>query len=168
MLAQGVVSANKSTLKQTLESKKSIVLVAGGAAEALHTHPDTMVLYLKKRKGFVRLAMETGKPLIPCIGFGENEIFNTLVTTKADNRGWKGLLWRLQEFFMRVTSVSPPIITNPIPQPIKLSVVVGAPVEMDPKKSVDENHGMYLQQVMKLYGAHARQLGYGHVKLEIV
>lgn len=84
MLAVGFISANKATLKSTLESGKSIVLVAGGAAEALKAEPDTMKLYLQKRKGFVRLALETSKPLIPCIGFGENEIFHTLVTTKAD------------------------------------------------------------------------------------
>jgi hypothetical protein len=153
-------------LHKTLQTK-SIVLIPGGAAEALMTHRDTFKLYLLNRKGFVKLAMETKKPLIPCLGFGENEIFDTLVTSKTDT-GWKGILFSMQQSFMKLTGVSPPIITNPIPRPVKMSVVVGAPLEMDCNKSVDENHKVYMDQVTQLYNKHAKKLGYGHVKLEIV
>lgn len=163
---QGFVSANKATLVRTLQ-KQSVVLVAGGAAEALLTQRDTFKLYLKNRKGFVKLAMDTKNPLIPCLGFGENEIFGTLATSKFD-RGWRGFVYRLQQSFMRVTSVSPPIITNPIPRPVRLSVVVGAPIAMDPKKSVDENHHIYMMRLTELYSKHASALGYEHVKLEII
>jgi len=166
ILALGFISANKSTLKNTLRDQ-SVVLIAGGAAEALHAQRDTMKLYLKNRKGFVRLAMETKKSLIPCIGFGENEIYDTLVTSKGDI-GWRGFIWRLQESFMRITSVSPPIITNPFPRPVKLTTVVGAPLPLDESKSVDENHVVYLDALRQLYHKHAKDLGYAHVELEIV
>jgi 2-acylglycerol O-acyltransferase 2 len=167
ILALGFISANKETLKQTLASRKSIVLVAGGAAESLHCQRDTLKLYLKKRQGFVRLAMETGKPLVPCLGFGENEIFDTLVTSKGDV-GIKGMLYLFQQAFMKLTTVGPPIITNPTPRSVQLSVVVGAPVDMDMRKTVEENHVRYMQAISKLFEKHASQLGYGHVKLEIV
>jgi hypothetical protein len=167
MLLQGFISANKTTLKKTLQ-EQSIVLVAGGAAEALYTQQGACKLHLINRKGFVKLAMETKKALIPCLGFGENEIFSTLVTTKAD-RGWRGVVYWLQESFLRITTVSPPIITNPIPRPVPLTVVVGAPVPMDDAtKSLDENHEAYVQALRELYDRHATKLGYGHVKLEIV
>eukprot|EP00545_Synedropsis_sp_CCMP1620_P014306 CAMPEP_0119020564 /NCGR_PEP_ID=MMETSP1176-20130426/24327_1 /TAXON_ID=265551 /ORGANISM="Synedropsis recta cf, Strain CCMP1620" /LENGTH=330 /DNA_ID=CAMNT_0006975017 /DNA_START=38 /DNA_END=1030 /DNA_ORIENTATION=- len=166
ILANGFISANKATLVKTLQ-EQSIVLVAGGAAEALHTQRDAFKLHLQNRKGFVKLAMETGKALIPCLGFGENEIFDTLATSKADG-GWRGVTHWLQQSFMRVTSISPPIITNPIPRPVQLSVVVGAPLEMDATKSVDENHKVYTNGLRELYDKHATKLGYGHVKLEIL
>jgi len=166
IIANGFISANKSTLTRALKTK-SIVLVPGGAAEALHTQRDTMKLHLQNRKGFVRLAMETNKPLIPCLGFGENDIFDTLVTTQSDS-GWRGVVWSLQYLFLRATSVSPPILTNPMPRPVRLRVVVGSPLPMDPQKTVDENHATYVDQLIRMYHTHAKVLGHEHVKLEIL
>lgn len=33
------------------------------------------VAYIKRRKGFVRLALKYGLPLVPCWCFGENQLF---------------------------------------------------------------------------------------------
>ena len=80
MLALGFCSANKPTLVGRLvDEQESLVLVPGGAAEALHAHPGIMKLVLKHRRGFVKLAMETKAQLVPCLGFGENELFDSLV-----------------------------------------------------------------------------------------
>ena len=38
----------------------SVVIIVGGAAEMLENEPGTYNLILKNRKGFVRLALETG------------------------------------------------------------------------------------------------------------
>jgi 2-acylglycerol O-acyltransferase 2 len=167
IIANGFISANKSTLQHVLQKQQqSIVLVPGGAAEALYTQPGTMTLHLTKRHGFVRLAMETNTPLVPCLGFGENDIFDTLVTRKSDT-GWRGIVWSMQQAFLKATGVSPPIITNPIPRPVKLSVVVGAPLIMDATKSVKENHSRYVEELTLLYDRHAAKVGFGHVALEI-
>ena len=37
--------------------------------------PKTMILYLKNRKGFIRLALKHGVSLVPVISFGENDVF---------------------------------------------------------------------------------------------
>mmetsp|Transcript_22767 Transcript_22767/g.33621 ORF Transcript_22767/g.33621 Transcript_22767/m.33621 type:complete len:166 (+) Transcript_22767:450-947(+) len=165
-MALGFISANKRTLCAALKTN-SVILVPGGAAEALHTSQDTMTLHLKNRKGFIRLAMEEQKQLIPCIGFGENEIFPTL-KAKEGQEGIKGLIWKIQRAFMKITTVSTPVITNIIPRPVKLSVVVGSPIKLDVRKTIDENHEIYIEHVFQLFAKHAEKLGYGHVKLEIV
>ena len=54
---------------------KACVLVVGGAEEALDAHPGHNILTLNKRKGFIRLAITTGAYLVPCYGFGENDIY---------------------------------------------------------------------------------------------
>ncbi len=49
--------------------------VSGGAAEALDARPGNHILTLQNRRGFVRIALETGAYLIPVYSFGENDLF---------------------------------------------------------------------------------------------
>lgn len=41
-------------------SGNAVFVVVGGAAEALLCRPGVSTLYLKQRKGFVKLALKTG------------------------------------------------------------------------------------------------------------
>src|SRR5277367_6599308 len=52
----------------------AITIVVGGAEESLHARPGVMELVLKKRHGFIRMAIETGSLLVPILSFGENGI----------------------------------------------------------------------------------------------
>lgn len=54
---------------------KAVVIVLGGAAEALDARPGQATLHLSRRKGFVRLALQTGAGLVPVFSFGENDLF---------------------------------------------------------------------------------------------
>jgi hypothetical protein len=94
MLANGVVSANRSTLVEhlTTESpwRKSLILIPGGSAEALHAHPGVLKVYLKSRRGFIRVALETGCSLVPCLGFGENEVYETSHTHESEQEQDEG------------------------------------------------------------------------------
>ena len=52
------------------------MLVVGGATESLNCGDKHKVkLYLVRRKGFVKLALQHGRDLVPVFGFGENEIY---------------------------------------------------------------------------------------------
>lgn len=54
------------------------MLAIGGATESLYASPGTMDLVLHRRKGFVRVALQTGASLVPVINFGENEVYSTI------------------------------------------------------------------------------------------
>jgi 2-acylglycerol O-acyltransferase 1 len=56
-------------------SGNAIIIAVGGQREASLAKPGAMELVLAKRKGFVKVAIETGADLVPVIGFGENEIW---------------------------------------------------------------------------------------------
>lgn len=47
----------------------------GGLEESLDAKPDTMVINLNNKKGFVKLALKHGVSLVPVFQFGENELF---------------------------------------------------------------------------------------------
>jgi 2-acylglycerol O-acyltransferase 2 len=52
----------------------AITIVVGGAEESLHARPGVLELILKKRHGFIRIAIESGSLLVPILSFGENGI----------------------------------------------------------------------------------------------
>jgi 2-acylglycerol O-acyltransferase 2 len=72
-------------------SGQAIMLAVGGAAESLHARPGTFDLVLGRRKGFVRIALESGAALVPVVSFGENDMFNTITAKEGT---WLALLQR--------------------------------------------------------------------------
>ena len=62
-MSVGVVDVSHDSLHYVLTQKgtgHSVAIVVGGAKDVLDTCPDTYILTLKRRKGFVKLALETG------------------------------------------------------------------------------------------------------------
>jgi 2-acylglycerol O-acyltransferase 2 len=57
---------------------RAITIVIGGARESLDASPKSMKLVLKRRKGFVKLAIRTGADLVPVLSFGENDLYDQL------------------------------------------------------------------------------------------
>jgi len=74
----GICDASRESCTAILgdqEERKSLCLVLGGAKESLEANPGAVKLFLQKRKGFVKVALENGASLVPVFGFGENELF---------------------------------------------------------------------------------------------
>ena len=81
-------------------------LVVGGAQEALQGDDTTIELTLKSRKGFVKLALETGVDLVPSFGFGEQHIFRMINSPEGSK------MRRFQEWVKRKLTFSPVIFTG--------------------------------------------------------
>ena len=63
IMSLGVIDASRDSLEYTLTQQgagHSVVLVVGGTAEIADTRRDSYVLTLKRRRGFIKLALETG------------------------------------------------------------------------------------------------------------
>lgn len=162
VLALGFISCERSTLENKLREGDSIVLCTGGAEEALYAQKGRFTLYLKRRKGFIRLALETGAAVVPCLGFGENDAFATLDV--ANDSALMKTLLQIRKFLR----FSTPIMTWPIPRRTPIHVVVGAPVQFAPGTSVDQCHTQYIQAVSQLYEAHKSKYGHEKIPLEII
>nr|CRZ25189.1 Bm6773 [Brugia malayi] len=76
-MLHGLIDCSKESLHYVLNSSINniVVLIVGGAEEALDAHPGSHMLTLSKRKGFIKIAIETGAQLVPMYSFGENELF---------------------------------------------------------------------------------------------
>lgn len=105
-LALGGCSVSADSLKYLLCKNGGgniPILSVGGAAEAYYCKPGEYKLVLKKRKGFIKIALQTGAPLVPVISFGETDLFDQI--QGAEDSKFR----KFQEFFRRVTSLAPVI-----------------------------------------------------------
>ena len=58
------------------EKGVATVLVPGGARESLNGDKDRIRLVLNNRKGFIKMALETGVSLVPTFSFGEQRVYD--------------------------------------------------------------------------------------------
>ncbi|KAJ8946389.1 hypothetical protein NQ318_011795 [Aromia moschata] len=80
-LSLGGISVSAKSIEYILsrpEGGHACVIVVGGAQEALYCKPSTNKVVLKNRKGFVRLALRHGAPLVPVYSFGETDLYDQL------------------------------------------------------------------------------------------
>jgi len=175
MLWLGYCSANRDTLKGRLEHGESIVLIPGGAVEALYSYPQSFCLSLSKRMGFLKLAQETDATIVPVLGFGENDLFDPLrppeikhMKEQSSSTTSTTLIWRIQQYLYKHLTFSTPIWFHFFPKNhVPLTVVVGAPVAFPDDSTLEERHSIYLKEIQQLYQDHQNQYGYENVPLTL-
>lgn len=179
LLAGGMCSASKESLDWILGSKtpgNAAVIVVGGAAEVLHARPGIYTLFLARRKGFVRVAIRHGTPLVPVFSFGENELF---MTVEVPDDSW---LRRVQGWFKPLFGFTPPLFWGRgflqytwgwVPRRKRIVTVVGKPlevpkVECPSEEEVDRVHRQYMDALVQLFNDHKDKYAATGSKLVIV
>lgn len=153
VLAAGVVDAARYNARRVLDSGLSIGLFPGGATEALYAGEDTVVV--RKRTGFVKLALETGTPIVPAYSFGEAHTYRQLSNVAP-------FVKPLQQKFQKIFGLSLPLVTNLIPKRVKITTVVGKPipVKKSPQPTDEEVKALletYIVELTALFDAHAAE-----------
>ncbi|KAJ3372828.1 Diacylglycerol O-acyltransferase 2-like protein 6 [Allomyces arbusculus] len=137
------------------EKGKALLLVIGGAEEATYIEPGTMDLVLKKRKGFVKLALETGASLVPCISFGENDIYHAVPAPSGSR------MRKVHDLSMKYGGFSLPLVWGKFlwlyPYRRPLVTVVGEPIALPKvdgradREVVAHWHAVYCDKLRELY-----------------
>ena len=80
----GLVDASQKSIKNILRTGEDmrgcIVLYIGGIAELFKTSREEERLYLKKRKGFVKIALREGVDIVPVYLFGNTSVLSVVKT----------------------------------------------------------------------------------------
>ncbi|KNE61518.1 hypothetical protein AMAG_06336 [Allomyces macrogynus ATCC 38327] len=97
LMALGMASVSRKSIESIIRQGPghSVAIVIGGAQESLHAAPRTLDLVLKKRLGFIKVAILNGALLVPALTFGENDVFDLSVMPDGS------LGWRMQQWSKR-------------------------------------------------------------------
>lgn len=132
------------------------MIAVGGSREVSFARPGNYEIYLNNRKGFIKVAIETGSSIVPVISFGEVDIFN-----QVSNKTMR----IFQNAFLNLTGVYLPILNGRgffqysfglIPRRRAITTVVGAPIDVSKiespiDKDIDELHKKFLDGLTELF-----------------
>lgn len=174
----GVCDAARYSARHILNHGKSVMLVPGGATEALYCSSNEDVVYLKKRFGFIKLALEHGADLVPIFSFNECNCWSVLDTDVKEGDGFvrrtfSRIANAMKHRFQRITGLSLPIVLNVLPMKSNITVVVGKPipvrrVRQPSKKQVAKLLDQYVESLKELHETHRARLSPGKPKLRVI
>ncbi|XP_063909572.1 2-acylglycerol O-acyltransferase 1-like isoform X2 [Zophobas morio] len=155
----GCISASSKSLDYVLSSPEGgqvVILMPGGAVEAYNSRPGQYKFVVKNRKGFVKVALKNGSPIVPVISFGEPDLFDQVQGPT---------IRKIQEFLRGILGIAPVIFSGRgffqysfgvVPRRKPIKTVVGTPIELSKvenptREQIEDLHGRFKQELVKLF-----------------
>jgi 2-acylglycerol O-acyltransferase 2 len=106
LLSMGLCSVSRQSCDNVLTGGpgKSLMIVIGGAKEVVYARPGINDLIIKKRFGFIKLALRNGSPLVPVFSFGETDLWDQFDNPEGS------LLRKFQDKIREITLFNPPAL----------------------------------------------------------
>jgi 2-acylglycerol O-acyltransferase 2 len=138
---------------------RAITIVVGGAAESLDAQPYYMRLVLKRRKGFVKMALRTGADLVPVLAFGENDLYDQVTSTSHPS------VHKAQLLIKKMLGFTIPLFhargvfnydMGLMPYRRPLNIVVGRPIRVaqnvkPEQQEIDRLHTQYVKELENIW-----------------
>jgi len=167
----GCVDAARATAVYNLKKGRSVLIFVGGEKEQLLTENGKHIIYLKKRFGFLRLAIQHGLKVVPMYSFGEESAFKVL------SHPW---IKAVQNFLQNNLALGIPVAWGqyglPIPFTTKpVRIEMGTPVQykpsrqgLDEKQQVAEYLVQFAAEMTRLFDRTKAKHGEPDAVLQIV
>eukprot|EP00127_Corallochytrium_limacisporum_P005626 Clim_evm5s210 gene=Clim_evmTU5s210 len=167
-LAFGLVTSSMESARNVLSVGNSLAVLPGGIAEMCMSRPDREQLYLSRRRGFIRLAMQHGRDIVPVYCFGGNRIIG-MVTTGI----WGALNDWLQTKYQLIIPIPYGRWNLIVPRKHPITFVFGEPLvvpncDNPTPEMVQHYHQLYMKRLERLYYQFRDQYGDPSCDLEIM
>ncbi|CAL8082066.1 unnamed protein product [Orchesella dallaii] len=179
LMCSGSCSASKSSMNYLLsrpEGGHACVVVVGGAPESLDSHPGSYIVQLRKRKGFIKIALRHGASLVPIFSFGETDIYDQVANPEGS------LLRRIQNKLQTVLGLAPCVFKGRgifqytwglVPQRRPITTVVGSPIHLDKvenptQEEIDVIHKKYVDSLIQLFYTHREKYADATAELTVL
>ena len=173
-LCVGTVSSSRKSLNHLLSEPGGVapVLLLGGVPEMDNWKEDEVRIFLKKRRGFVKMALKHGACLVPTFSFGEAGLYR---------QPGPGFIRNFLLDIRKLIGIAPVIFFGKgfvqdtfgiLPYRNPVTVVVGKPIHVDKivdpsDEEINEIHSIYMNDLKNLYKKYNSKYGDSSVKLVI-
>ncbi|KAL1523791.1 hypothetical protein AB1Y20_018714 [Prymnesium parvum] len=159
--------ATKEGMHRLMKGKTTFGIIPGGSEEcSIHVTGEEH-LYLKKRQGFIKYALQYGYMVVIAFNFGESDLYRSLSVMRRIN------LWLVKRFGFVLPVFAGCWFCPLLPRTdVELHTVLGKAIQfprIDQPTSADIEtwHAKYIQELRALYEAHKAQFGYAGRELQI-
>jgi hypothetical protein len=162
-------SVDKKDIIRALNNGYSPVICPGGVQEVIYLGNEAeCVLYLKRRAGFIKLALRYGHPIVPVFAFGLRKQF-TFYVPKSH------FLHKLGRKFGALPMVFFGVFGLPLgpAKPCDLTNVIGKPIvvpklENPSDEEIKKYHVLYMDEIARLFNTYKHDFDMGEVTLRII
>jgi 2-acylglycerol O-acyltransferase 2 len=175
LLTHGVLDCSRFNCEEWIQEGHSLFVFPGGAREGLYANPDCDWLDLRRRLGFIRLAIRYNVPVVPSYTFNEVNAFTQVAHPLLEQSyPW---IHRFRQGFQRTVGIAAPFFCHLLPKrntaqeggvtvvgkPLHFSVHTDTPTD----EEVDTCLHLYIAALQALYEEHAPRYNAGQRFLSI-
>lgn len=154
LVSSGVLDCSRFNAEYYLQKGWTVIVLPGGAREALYSNPDVDWLDLRRKLGFIRLAMKYGVKLVPCYSFNEVDYLSQVPLPSVPS-----IIQSLRNIFQQTFGISFPLLYHielPPANENGIVTVIGEPITVphitDPTdEEVRQVMNKYTNELIKLY-----------------
>jgi len=161
------IDARKSVAVRAMKQGHSLLVIPGGEHEQIRTRKGEEEVFLAKRMGFVKLALQAGAALVPSYVFGVVDLYET-----------SDLFHSAREWLRKRYGVCIPVYWGAVaflPKRVPVELVLGEPLQVTcakPGEPTDEEvsaaHAAYVTALQKLFEENKAKFGYADRKLTVL
>lgn len=162
-------SVDKKDVLKIISKGYSPVICPGGVAEVIYLeNRKELVLFMKKRFGYIKIAVQHGIPIVPVMAFGLRDSFNFYVSKNEFlcSFGRKAgflPLWFTGVFGTPLGPAKPCNYTNVIAPPI-----IVKKIEKPSEDDLQKYQALVHKELKRIFETYKEEFGMGDVTLKII